>query len=76
VGTEDVEAQQKKFASWRSWPGAYEMHPRGGAEHFLPLVVCAGAAAGAGESVKSYGDEMVGLQMWSYYWDGEEQTDL
>jgi aromatic ring-opening dioxygenase catalytic subunit (LigB family) len=55
VGTEDVEAQQKKFASWRSWPGAYEMHPRGGAEHFLPLVVCAGAAAGAGESVKRCG---------------------
>ncbi|OAG01279.1 Extradiol aromatic ring-opening dioxygenase [Paraphaeosphaeria sporulosa] len=70
VETTDVEAQKEKFAGWRSWPGAYDMHPRGGAEHFLPLVVCAGA--GAGEKSKAYGDEMVGLQMWSYYWDGEE----
>jgi len=68
VATKDAAEQERKFAAWRKWPGAYEMHPRGGAEHFLPLIVCAGA--GGGEEVGSYGDEMIGLTMWSYYWDG------
>jgi len=66
VMTEDAEERNKKFAAWRKWPGAYEMHPRGGAEHFLPLIVCAGAGAG---KAKSYKDEFVGLNMWSYYWE-------
>lgn len=70
VETTDVEAQKAKFTAWRTWKGSYEMHPRGGAEHFLPLAVCAGAAAG--ERSKAYTDEMAGFQMWSYYWDGEE----
>lgn len=62
VTTKDVEERNSKFKGWRSWPGAYEMHPRGGAEHFLPLIVCAGAGNG---QAKSYSDEFVGLQMWS-----------
>lgn len=67
VTTEDITERGKKFDGWRKWPGAYEMHPRGGAEHFLPLVVCAGA--GGASKAKAYSDEMVGLKMWSYYWD-------
>ncbi|KAL1592241.1 hypothetical protein SLS60_011318 [Paraconiothyrium brasiliense] len=76
VFTEDVEQQKKKFEGWRKWTGSYDMHPRGGAEHFLPLIVCAGAGAGSGNKAKSYGDEMMGLKMWSYYWDDEEQSVL
>lgn len=73
VSTTDEEKQRRKFEAWRSWPGAYEMHPRGGAEHFLPLIVCAGAGAGdAGGKVKSFKDETYGLDMWSFYWDGDE----
>lgn len=73
VMTRDVDAQKDKFKGWRKWPGAYEMHPRGGAEHFLPLVVCAGV--GGGEEAKAYGDEMGGLKMWSFYWGGEGEGE-
>ena len=61
--------REKKFEGWRSWPNAYTMHPRGGAEHFLPLIVCAGAG-GATEGRK-YADDFRGVDMWSYYWDSE-----
>lgn len=66
VTTEDAEERNKKFEGWRKWPGSYDMHPRGGAEHFLPLIVCAGAGAG---KAKSYKDRFMGLDYWSYYWD-------
>ncbi|KAF2789316.1 extradiol ring-cleavage dioxygenase [Melanomma pulvis-pyrius CBS 109.77] len=65
--TEDVEQRKAKFDGWRKWEGAFDMHPRGGEEHFLPLVVCAGAA-GEGKA-KSWSDEMVGMDMWSFYWE-------
>ena len=61
-----VEEREEKVKEWRKWPGAYEMHPRGGAEHFLPLVVCAGAG-GEGQG-GSYKDSYNGLDMYSYYW--------
>lgn len=67
--TADAAEREKKFENWRNWPNAWQMHPRGGAEHFLPLIVCAGAA---GETRgRKYADEMRGLDMWSYYWDEE-----
>lgn len=67
--TDDEGARGKKFEGWRGWPHAYTMHPRGGAEHFLPLIVCAGAA---GETAgRKYADEFRGNDMWSYYWDEE-----
>ncbi|KAF2119963.1 Extradiol ring-cleavage dioxygenase, class III enzyme, subunit B [Lophiotrema nucula] len=68
VTTEGAEERAKKFEGWRGWKGAYDMHPRGGAEHFLPLIVCAGAA-GEEAKAKRYKDEMVGLDIWSYYWE-------
>lgn len=67
VMEEDAEVRGKRFEQWRDWPNAYESHPRGGAEHFLPLIVCAGAA-GDGQA-KSYKDTMVGLDIFSYYWE-------
>ena len=40
VGAAMAEPHAQKRAesikSWRTWPHAYDMHPRGGAEHFLP----------------------------------------
>lgn len=66
VTTRDAEERGRKMEAWRQWPGAYEMHPRGGADHFLPLVVCAGAG-GEGKA-ESYKDEFMGLEMYSYCW--------
>lgn len=69
IEEEDVEKRGEKLKGWREFDGAFEMHPKGGAEHFLPLVVCAGAG-GAGKA-KSYIDRFVGLDMYSFYWDEE-----
>jgi aromatic ring-opening dioxygenase catalytic subunit (LigB family) len=65
--TDDQAARAEKFGEWRQWPNAYTMHPRGGAEHFLPLIVCAGAAMTT--KGRKYSDDFRGLDMWSYYWD-------
>jgi aromatic ring-opening dioxygenase catalytic subunit (LigB family) len=64
------EERAKKFSGWRNWPGGKEMHPlspgpRGG-EHFMPLIVCAGAGGDA--SAEYYTDGFQGLDMYSYYW--------
>ncbi|KAI8932893.1 hypothetical protein NX059_010370 [Plenodomus lindquistii] len=65
--TRGEQEREGKFKDWRNWPGAYTMHPRGGAEHFLPLIVCAGAAGATGG--KAYKDGCMGVEYWSYYWD-------
>ncbi|KAJ4362685.1 hypothetical protein N0V95_001393 [Ascochyta clinopodiicola] len=72
--TADVKSREAKFEGWREWPNSYSMHPRGGAEHFLPLIVCAGAG---GETVgRKYADGFRGLDMWSYYWDEAQGEKL
>ncbi|KAF2756947.1 extradiol ring-cleavage dioxygenase [Pseudovirgaria hyperparasitica] len=63
----DVEARKTKLEDWRKWPNSYEMHPRHGSEHFLPLIVCAGAA-GEGKG-GSYTDEFMGMEYYSFYWE-------
>lgn len=71
--TEDVVEREKKFEIWRKWPNSYAMHPRGGAEHFLPLIVCAGA--GADTKGRKYADDYKGIDYWSYYWADESQGE-
>ena len=66
VTKEDGEERGKLLEGWRGWVGAKEAHPQGGVEHFLPLVVCAGAAGdGKGEG---YGDALMGSKHYTYYW--------
>lgn len=66
VKTEDSEERGKKFDSWREWVGAKEAHPVGGVEHFLPLIVCAGAG-GEGKA-ESFADDVMGTKQYSYFW--------
>lgn len=66
VGEGDVVERSTKLNSWRSFPGGYEMHPRGAGEHLMPLLVCAGAAGN--EKAESYTDEFLQLDMYSFYW--------
>lgn len=63
----DETAREAAFEKWRSFPAAYVTHPRGGAEHFLPLIVCAGAVGN--EAGKTYTDHFQGLDIMSYYWE-------
>jgi len=66
VSEDDHKQREQGLTKWREWPAAYEMHPKGGAEHFLPLIVAAGAGEGRAQH---YTDEFMGLDMYSYYWD-------
>ncbi|KAK5994616.1 4,5-DOPA dioxygenase extradiol [Cladobotryum mycophilum] len=70
VGAEVKEERWSKVRAWRELPHAYDMHPRGGGEHFMPLVVCAGAALD-GEKVEKYRDEYAGTNILTYYWGAE-----
>ena len=58
--------REASFKGWRDWVGAREAHPQGGEEHFLPLMVCAGAAGDA--MAEGYGDELFGMKHYTYYW--------
>lgn len=65
---------------WRGFPGADDMHPPRGGDHFMPLIVCAGAAAAAvggkgGEEVRSYRDDFLGVDVWTWYWGASEDVD-
>jgi aromatic ring-opening dioxygenase catalytic subunit (LigB family) len=62
----DVDKREKLFKGWRAWPGGFEMHPRDAGEHFMPLIVCAGA--GEDQAAETYTDEFAGVEMFSYYW--------
>jgi aromatic ring-opening dioxygenase catalytic subunit (LigB family) len=37
----DNDARKVALMGWRGWPGSYECQPKGNAEHFSPLVICA-----------------------------------
>lgn len=67
VETEDSEERGKALEKWRSFPGSMQMHPQYGAEHFMPLLVAAGAG-GEGKA-KSWVDKCLGMGYWSFWWD-------
>lgn len=66
VGLESSQERGKAFNGWREWVGAVEAHPQGGEDHFLPLIVCAGAA-GDGKS-EAFSDEVFETKQYTYYW--------
>lgn len=67
IALEESEERGKTFEHWRDWIGAKEAHPQGGVEHFLPLIVCAGAA-GKGIA-ETFADDLLGSKHYTYYWN-------
>ncbi|PHH63518.1 hypothetical protein CDD81_5799 [Ophiocordyceps australis] len=76
--TNAVKAEKKDrrhhLEKWRKMPHADKMHPPNGGEHFMPLLVCAGAADD-GEEMRSYKDEYLGMDILTYYWGGAHHGD-
>jgi aromatic ring-opening dioxygenase catalytic subunit (LigB family) len=66
IQIEDGSERGKKLEGWRDFVGAKEAHPQGSVEHFLPLIVCAGAG-GEGKA-EAFEDNMAGTKQFSYYW--------
>ncbi|PVH68732.1 Extradiol aromatic ring-opening dioxygenase [Cadophora sp. DSE1049] len=66
IQIKDPADRGKELESWRDWEGANKAHPAGGAEHLLPLLVCAGAA-GEGKA-EFFADSVMGIKQYSYYW--------
>ncbi|OIW23001.1 Extradiol aromatic ring-opening dioxygenase [Coniochaeta ligniaria NRRL 30616] len=72
VGETDAAEREARLSKWRELPYSYDMHPRYGAEHFLPLLVVAGAALEGDGKAKAYKDEFLGVDIWTYYWGDVE----
>ncbi|KAH8652872.1 Extradiol ring-cleavage dioxygenase, class III enzyme, subunit B [Ilyonectria robusta] len=66
VTKEKRQDRAKALEGWRSFIHSYDMHPPSGADHFMPLLVCAGAADD--EVAGMYKDDFLGLDIWTYYW--------
>ena len=61
---EDEANRLARLRDWASWPGARTCHPR--EEHLLPLLVCAGLAAGPGRTV--FDDTILGKRAVAFLW--------
>lgn len=59
----DIENREEKLKNWASAPGAKESHPED--EHFLPLLIAAGAAKGEPASIP-YAGEVHGTAQSGY----------
>ena len=66
VQEKDPQERERRLVGWRDLPRAYDIHPRHAAEHFMPLLVCAGA--GGHERAGAYKDDFGGVDIWSYHW--------
>jgi aromatic ring-opening dioxygenase catalytic subunit (LigB family) len=66
IAEEDSTKRIDLLSQWRRFPHAYTMHPMDCAEHFMPLIVSAGAA-GDGKA-GMYADRFKRMKLYSFYW--------
>jgi aromatic ring-opening dioxygenase catalytic subunit (LigB family) len=71
AGAEADARRRDGISAWRELPGADVMHPPRGGDHFMPLIVCAGAAA-EDEVTRAYRDDYQGVDIYTYYWGANE----
>lgn len=71
----EPEARLKSLEAWEQAPSARECHPRGAAEHFVPLLVAAGAAGGgpatavgASDATKGELDGLMDFAISNFEW--------
>ncbi|KAJ6784434.1 hypothetical protein PWT90_07071 [Aphanocladium album] len=64
----DAKTREDRVSRWRQLPHADMMHPPRGGEHFMPLIVCAGAARDGDGAARTYKDEFMGVDIFTYYW--------
>ncbi|KAJ6088195.1 aromatic ring-opening dioxygenase [Penicillium sp. IBT 16267x] len=73
VAHETLAERAVALRNWRKLPHSYQMHPPQTAEHFLPLLVIAGAAGDDGRP-GWYSDNFAGMQIFTYYWSDVKVT--
>lgn len=71
VGADQGERRWEGLKGWRKLPSADLMHPPRGGEHFMPLIVCTGAATDD-EKTRKYKDSFIGFDIFTYYWGADE----
>lgn len=74
VSADNDTQREESLGAWRQFPFADVMHPPKGGEHFMPLIVCAGAAQEVDGPAKSYKDDYLGVDIFTYYWGAPEVT--
>ncbi|CCF38087.1 extradiol ring-cleavage dioxygenase [Colletotrichum higginsianum] len=62
----DPKERLRRLQGWRGFPYSLDMHPAGEAEHLMPLMVCAGAAAN--DEGAQFTDTFGGVEVASQYW--------
>lgn len=70
VLADDKETRETGLKSWRDFDHSYVMHPEHGGDHFMPLIVCAGAV-GEGDKGRSYTDGFLGVKIYTYFWGSD-----
>lgn len=64
----DLKERGEKLAEWEEWEQARFSHPEGRAEHFMPLLVAAGAGGNVtGEKILSW--QAFGVELSAYLWN-------
>lgn len=66
--------RERRLERWREFPNADDMQPPMAGEHFMPLLVCAGARGDT--KGRAFKDPLFGVDNFTYYWsDTADDTE-